>query len=366
MFDKVQEDLAWFITFGRDNMSTEIAERRMVATARLSEPVGARSGRSRLTVLVATELGAIHLLGRFASAEWARLPTSHAALESADLLDLTMALTRLVAVGLSWWCLVTTLLAIAVMGPATSLAVRRRVLALVPGTIRRHVERTLTATALAGALIGQSAALAAPVPPGLSPGGLSASPVHQVQLPVETPPPDLRPAPPGLSTTTTSPGTSSPAVSNSPTKAPSPTSTPTTPASTSTATDDLTPLAPGSPVAPGDDVAPTAAAPTPTPPDDLSPATRVPDDVWSRPAAVDWERAPIRATAQGQHVVVAGEHLWSIARDQVSVAGLATDDDTVGTYWRRVVAQNLARIPSGDPDLVVPGQVIVLPAVDGA
>lgn len=301
-------------------------------------------GRHHLTELVVLEFVAVAGLTRLGRDTCTCLPRSVAALEAADLLALIMSITRIAALGLSWWCLVSTCLAIAVMGPGTSPEVRRRVLALLPRVIRRHVERAVAATLLAGVLIGQSAAVAAPMPPGLSPEGFPASPVHQVESPDVLPAPARQPGPPGP------PGVSGVSV---------PTSTPTedlgrpaahdswtsTPTAAPVATPTTTPVVIARPVAP--------VAPLPDPVD----ATTAPPTVAVEAAA---------SLPDDRHAVLPGEHLWSIARDRVAAAGTGDDDETIARYWRELVAANADDLPSGDPDLVFPGQLLILPALADA
>ncbi len=63
--------------------------------------------------------------------------------------------------------------------------------------------------------------------------------------------------------------------------------------------------------------------------------------------------------ASHEHVVVAGDHLWSIAEAALSRhLGHPPASDTVEGYWRQVI---LANPDLADPDLVFPGDVIVLP-----
>lgn len=70
--------------------------------------------------------------------------------------------------------------------------------------------------------------------------------------------------------------------------------------------------------------------------------------------------------AQPAEVVVApGDHLWKLAADRVGAAlGRAPTEADVAPYWVRVVEANRDRIRSGDPDLIFPGEVIVLPEID--
>lgn len=63
--------------------------------------------------------------------------------------------------------------------------------------------------------------------------------------------------------------------------------------------------------------------------------------------------------------VVAGDHLWGIA-ERVLARARATSPDAlaphdVAAYWAATIAANRARLRSGDPDLVFPGEVIQLP-----
>lgn len=59
------------------------------------------------------------------------------------------------------------------------------------------------------------------------------------------------------------------------------------------------------------------------------------------------------------HVVQPGEHFWSIAEQVVADRSLA---EPVGWYWRRLVDANRDRlVDPDDPDLLHPGQELVLP-----
>lgn len=65
------------------------------------------------------------------------------------------------------------------------------------------------------------------------------------------------------------------------------------------------------------------------------------------------------------HVVRAGEDLWAIAaRHLAAETGQSLgelDDAQVGDYWRRVIHANRATLRTGDPDLLLPGEIVVLP-----
>ena len=241
------------------------------------------------------------------------------------------ALLRLVALGAAWWLLASTVVCLVATlwpgrGRATSRTAGSR---LTLPFARRLVEHALGVSLFAGAWLGAlipgPAAAWGPAPPpapvsdeGMS--GTAESPVA-IDRRAEPAPPaeagDVRagrdvervpvpPAEPAPPTTTTAPP-----------PAPAP--------------------APPAPPGPG----PVAPAPGPT-----VPAT-----------------APVEAS--GSHVVTAGEHLWSIAADVVAAetgrdaAGLGDGD--IAPYWARLVEVNRPTLRSGHPDLVFPGETVVLP-----
>lgn len=55
-----------------------------------------------------------------------------------------------------------------------------------------------------------------------------------------------------------------------------------------------------------------------------------------------------------------GDHLWSIAAETVSEHRANASDEEIATYWRRLIDTNRDAVGS-DPDLISPGQRIVLP-----
>lgn len=58
-----------------------------------------------------------------------------------------------------------------------------------------------------------------------------------------------------------------------------------------------------------------------------------------------------------------GDHLWSIAEARLARAlGRPVHDREIGAYWRAVVAANPQLI---DPDLLHPGDSVVVPPVPG-
>lgn len=97
------------------------------------------------------------------------------------------------------------------------------------------------------------------------------------------------------------------------------------------------PIPAGDPVSTTTTVAPTASAPVVEP--------------------------PIESPAETIEVVVKpGDHMWSLAKARLrdSLERVPTEAE-ISPYWLRVIEANQARIRSGDPDLIFPGEVLVLP-----
>jgi nucleoid-associated protein YgaU len=87
--------------------------------------------------------------------------------------------------------------------------------------------------------------------------------------------------------------------------------------------------------------APSDPAPVPAP----TPAPE-PSDVWT---------------------VALGDHLWSIAAEAVHDAGAPDDERAVLDYWTALIDANRDRLADPEnPDLLFPGQVLVLPPVAAA
>lgn len=87
------------------------------------------------------------------------------------------------------------------------------------------------------------------------------------------------------------------------------------------------------------------------------------------PGAVSEVPAPLLAgepALRPEVLVAPGDNLWRLAATWLAVAsgrqvGDVPDAEVIG-YWRDVVAHNTPRLRSGDPDLIYPGErVVVLP-----
>jgi hypothetical protein len=64
-------------------------------------------------------------------------------------------------------------------------------------------------------------------------------------------------------------------------------------------------------------------------------------------------------------VVRAGDYMWSLAEQRLTqVQGREVSDTEIAPYWLQVIGVNLSRIRSGDPDLIFPGEILLLPEID--
>ena len=102
---------------------------------------------------------------------------------------------------------------------------------------------------------------------------------------------------------------------------------------------------------PGSATSTTTTTPTTT-------TTSAPPPVTPPKAPVDAPPPPIAA----EEVVVApGDSFWSLAVEAVAASSRPA---TVDAYWRRLVELNRPRlVDPANPDLLYPGQVLVLPSI---
>jgi hypothetical protein len=64
-------------------------------------------------------------------------------------------------------------------------------------------------------------------------------------------------------------------------------------------------------------------------------------------------------------VIKSGDHMWSLAEERLNlILGREASDAEIAAYWLQVVGVNLSRIRSGDPDLIFPGEILLLPPID--
>ena len=71
----------------------------------------------------------------------------------------------------------------------------------------------------------------------------------------------------------------------------------------------------------------------------------------------------VLAPTQSTTVTVAGgDHLWKLSEARLfEVLGREPEDSEVSPYWRTVIEANRDRLRSGDPNLIYPGEEVVLP-----
>ena len=81
--------------------------------------------------------------------------------------------------------------------------------------------------------------------------------------------------------------------------------------------------------------------------------------------------APVAVVAAATDVigsiyeVVEGDNLWSIAARVVSeTIGNTAADENIATYWRLLISENARVLRSGDPDMIYPGEMLTIPAVE--
>jgi hypothetical protein len=80
-------------------------------------------------------------------------------------------------------------------------------------------------------------------------------------------------------------------------------------------------------------------------------------------ASIGWSSTGARALEADRRVVVSGNSLWSIAAEAAREADPAASPGAIASYWRSVIAENRDRLRSGDPDLIFPGEVVVMPPI---
>ncbi|TVR18752.1 MAG: LysM peptidoglycan-binding domain-containing protein [Nitriliruptor sp.] len=83
------------------------------------------------------------------------------------------------------------------------------------------------------------------------------------------------------------------------------------------------------------------------------------------PSAPTAPTAPTDDPGPVTHTVRTGESLWRIASAQLTQEhGRSPSDAEVVPYWRELIERNRDRLPDrDDPDLILPGQVLLLPPV---
>jgi len=80
----------------------------------------------------------------------------------------------------------------------------------------------------------------------------------------------------------------------------------------------------------------------------------------------DSAAAPETGRAEATAVIVTpGDNLWKLAEERLeAMLGRPPSDADTAPYWAQLIEANRDRIQSGDPDLIYPGEEIVLPAIN--
>ena len=265
--------------------------------------IGRRGGA--LLLLIVFEVGAIALVHRLGSISWLRIPWDAFGpwLELAAVEDVIGALVRTVALVIAYWMAAST--AAYTLAKATRIPslIRATAWATVP-SIRRVVDRaiavTVTAASLSVPVASAGAADIATQPPPPSDPIVYQISNQGVPTPINLPQID--------STAILPPGVA-------------------------------------------------GAGYTP------QPAGKV--ESGSVAATADSEPTAV-AGAATVHQVVAGDNLWTIAADHMRATLLdrTIDSAEIAPHWRRIIELNTPNLKSGDPNLIYPGERIVLPAID--
>jgi hypothetical protein len=362
--------------------------------------------------LLAFEVGAVVLLAQLGRVPALRIPWHSLMpwLLNSPVEDVLAAILRMIALLIAWWLLCSNLLylfASLTRIPSTVRAVRWVTLPVVR-SITDHAVALALATSIVGSGAGASiaaappAVAAAPYRSGtMSSGqgdatparvvGYSPQPAGQTSTTGYVPKPadNVQAEQQGSSSSSTPPSSGSTSRSSSTsTTAPTTTTTPTpsTTAPTST-TGYVPPHLAGPPASTTASSGSTSASSTST----TAPTSTtgyVPPHLAGPPAS---NRAKPRATkpksqaspggggsqssSEATHKepdapidrsVQEGDNLWVMSRKRLAeVKGLdASDlsDHEIAAYWLRVIAAN-PHLPSGDPDLIFPGDIIHLPRV---
>lgn len=268
------------------------------------------AGVAAVAALAGAPWAAVAGLHRLGSRPWLRIGWDDPAtwVRVTPLEDVLAAGLRSLALLAAWWLALSTtayLLAVAARLPRLVATVHPFALPAVRRVVDRALAGALAVSTLAAPLVGATAE----PDPGPPPSAAAAVPTGPT-APAFPPVPAVADPPPGPDATTF------PAARDAP--------------------------------------APDSPAPIPFPPG--TPASD-PDPGGRHPGG--------EAAATASRVVVApGDSLWLLAERRLAgVLGRTPTDPEVASYWVLVVASNRDGLRSGDPDLIYPGEVVVLPPV---
>jgi len=95
---------------------------------------------------------------------------------------------------------------------------------------------------------------------------------------------------------------------------------------------------------------------------DFSPAVPTTPRVAAAAAVIAHQPDPAAT-----YTVERGDNLWSIAAANLEAATATRPTvDAIDRYWRSVVSANRGTLRSGDPNLIFPGEIITLPALEAS
>ncbi len=81
----------------------------------------------------------------------------------------------------------------------------------------------------------------------------------------------------------------------------------------------------------------------------------IPAPLSAGPGTVPHPAGPVEV------VVVRGDNMWKLAQRRIEEV---SPHSAVSPYWRTVVEANRGSIRSGNPDLIYPGEILELPALE--
>ena len=217
---------------------------------------------------------------------------------------------------------------------------------------------------------------APPQPTSTSPSSTTGPSSSSTTTPPSTLPPTSTtgyvPRPAGPPSSTAPPKTTTPPRSTAPeSTAPESTAPPTTAPPRTTAPPGST--APPRTTAPPGSTAPprTTGPPGSTVPETRPPTTTTPPTTTAPPGGN--QPSPSPQPPEGQptrsHRVVQGDNLWTISRDHLAAVtnqrSSDLSDHEIAAYWLRVIAVNRSSLRSGNPDVIFPDELIMLPPLSG-
>jgi len=199
---------------------------------------------------------------------------------------------------------------------------------------------------------------AQPQPTSTSPSSTTGPSSSSTTTPPSTRPPTSTtgyvPSPAGPPSSTAPPKTTTPPRSTAPESTAPPTTAP-----------PRTTAPPGSTAPPRTTAPPGSTAPETRPPTTTTPPTTTAPPGGNQPSpSPQPPEGPTRS-----HRVVQGDNLWTISRDHLAAVtnrrSSDLSDHEIATYWLRVIAVNRSSLRSGNPDVIFPDELIMLPPTSG-